>query len=510
MNRQMNMMSRDNSESYIPRTTQMHKENIHWSKCYEDSCDIHYQEKMEAGSFPQDPNTTRMHEEFGNLEQRMKNRHNMMNWTACYDDSCMVHLSEKQGSGWFPKKPKNHKGSVPWTECHAEQCFIHEQDKKRLDWKLNMVEELAAEIPGPNCEKSFMKPYRQAYEEELQENRKNRRLIRQAKKLVEELLDEQEQEQLQEKNKTTNQPKQVEEDGIVEVPESTRQRIERVQELQRQEPHVGYMVHYRQAYQEWIQTQGIKEPEQGYTIVPFGAHNAPGVWEEQVTQQPEEQETWEIIETRQLGVMQKQRTESGTTTEEDTDSDDDFTGQKGLLAPFGDVTTGTFYGVDVYTAIEQQRKGYANVRLPGDDIRTCPGHENHPNIAWVHCLYDECATHRTIKINHDFYPRREEGRPLINPRADYEIAYWEVAGRGPNRIMMKVRNGYPPECFLGNEPRECRTIECEIHKDWKVMEWHQLQQRRVRFEEPKETQGKTKGKKREQSPPPKYRKQAKN
>ncbi len=39
-------------------------------------------------------------------------RHELLHFSGCYDDSCQTHLSDKQGSGWYPQKPRERNVSV--------------------------------------------------------------------------------------------------------------------------------------------------------------------------------------------------------------------------------------------------------------------------------------------------------------------------------------------------------------------------------------------------------------
>ena len=58
-------------------------------------------------------------------------KHASLSWTACYDDSCTIHYSDKMGAGWFPQGPKRKnrrsKKSKELQEALAQEGDMHDQ-----------------------------------------------------------------------------------------------------------------------------------------------------------------------------------------------------------------------------------------------------------------------------------------------------------------------------------------------------------------------------------------------
>jgi hypothetical protein len=63
-------------------------------------------EKFERQGALEETDPRHRDEPDGERQQQQIAKHASLSWTACYDDSCHIHYSDKMGSGWFPQRPR--------------------------------------------------------------------------------------------------------------------------------------------------------------------------------------------------------------------------------------------------------------------------------------------------------------------------------------------------------------------------------------------------------------------
>ena len=160
----------------------------------------------------------------------------------------------------------------------------------------------------------------------------------------------------------------------------------------------------------------------------------------------------------------------------------------------------------INTLVNQSRPGYETT---GKSEPTKP---DHASLSWTACYDDSCMIHNADKEGSGWYPKEPKGRRTIavlqrqmmeekdkgrnntfprqppndqmtRPYDREEAQYLRINDRCEEARVVALRYDSPEECLLHNEPEQggwCKQTNCEMHKGYKVLQWHDEQERKER------------------------------
>jgi hypothetical protein len=110
-----------------------------------------------------------------------------------------------------------------------------------------------------------------------------------------------------------------------------------------------------------------------------------------------------------------------------------------------------------------------------DDENSRPESDKHMEIFWGFCVYDDCPKHLLVKVQNDFFPRRQNNGSVSNTPHDSDFPHWTMTLYKEGRGFFHPDPHYPPECVEKEIAwYDCRVDRCKVHAIQKATEWRLL------------------------------------